>query len=514
MTTFAQLLADYSQQFNAEGFACFTHDLRDQARNFLRTGTLTGTFYASASVLARETVDVLCRLADQDANVLCEETIAARTDGYMRTLPILSVVVLSGLKDKSSFFRAAAQVLRVPRDVAQFITICKSGLVPGVRGFGGCRIKAVQNWLGTLSSYHAIKGTSMKEMTMADVVRLSHVKPNSDVQRELLGWVSGHVKPSRVSLNPQIVCLEALRLETDAQEQVRLIREGRLPYEAVVSVVASPSMPVWEALLEQAPTFNLLRNLRTFTRHGVFAKQMNVDLVVRKLSRPDTLVQARILPFQCYAAWKAYAEVPDADAQIVAALSDAIEQSVCNLPLFDGRVVIAPDVSGSMVLNYTNKEQTTSAAEVSGIFSAGLLKRCPNVRVLPFEERVVNITLNPRDSVLSNARRIAGLGGGGTALCAPIERLIQDRDKVDLFVGITDNVEWVGQGFLSAWRAYRSKIAPEAKAVLVTVVPNTDRPVPQGEPGVSFVHGWSDSVLRFVAEVSGICQGYDSIETD
>lgn len=514
MTTFAQILADYFTQTNHEGFQSFKHDLRDRARNFLRTGTLNGTFYVSASALAQETIDVLGHLADQDAHVLCEETISARTDGYMRTLPILSVVVLSGLADKSFFFRAAAEVLRVPRDVAQFITICKSGLVPGVKGFGGCRIKAVQNWLGTLSSYHAIKGTSMKEMAMADIVRLSHAKPNSDMQRELLGWVSGHVKPTRVRLNQQIVCLEALRLETDPDEQVRLIREGRLPYEAVVSVVTSPSMPVWEALLEQAPMFNLLRNLRAFTRHGVFAHQANVDLAVAKLSRPDALRQARILPFQCYAAWKAYSAVEGADTRIIAALSDAIEQSVCNLPLFNGRVAIAPDVSGSMGWNYTNQQETTSVAEVAGIFAAGLLKRCPDARVLPFEGYVVDIALNPRDSVLSNAQRIGAISGGSTALCAPVERLIRDRDAVDLFVGITDNEEWAGRGFLSAWREYRDQIAPQAQAVLVTVVPGVARPVPQGEPGVHFVHGWSDSVMRYVAEVSGLCEGYDSIETD
>lgn len=514
MSHFAATLASVATHANHEGFPTFVHGLRDQVRNFLRTGTLSGTFYVGVHQLAQETIETLRRFAEQDPMALAQEAVAAREDGYMRTLPIVALAVLSGVPDKTALRTAAPRVLRIPRDVAQFVEICKSGAIPGVQSFGGCRIAPVRTFCEGLSEFHSLKGTQNRHISLADVVRLSHPVPTDEKQRELLGWLSGHIRGASVRLNPQLVAFEALKRTSDPAEQVRLIREGRLPYEAVTAVVAKPSAEVWSALLEQAPTFNLLRNLRTFTRHGVFADPANVALAAAKLSRPDALRQARVLPFQCYTAWKAYTADGQADPRIVAALSDAIEQSVGNLPVFQGRVAIAPDVSGSMQWCFTNKEQTTSAAEVAGIFAAGLLRQSPNARVLPFESHVVSLSLNPRDSVLANARAIASIGGGGTSLSAPVEKLLAERDAVDLFVGITDEEEWVGRGFLETWRQYRAEVSPRAKAVLVTVVPNQHRPVPETEPGVHFVHGWSDAVMRYVAEVSGLCKEYSAAEDE
>ena len=508
MAHFIQALVAASETHNHAGALAFKYSLRDQVHNFLRTGTLSGTFYVSAVQLARETIETLRRFGEQDAEALSEETISAREEGYMRTLPILATVVLSGLSDKDIFRKTAVRVLRVPRDVAQFVEICKSGAVPGATKFAGCRVGVVKTFMEKLSPYHAIKGTQSRTMALGDLVRLSHPRPGSDQARELLGWLSGHVDSKQVELNPQVMALQALKSATDVAEQVRLIREGRLPYEAVSAVVTSPDVEVWRALLEQAPTFNLLRNLRTFARHGVFKDDASVELAVQKLSRPDAMRQARILPFRAYQAWKAYSQYEGADSRIIAALSDALTNSVANLPLFNRRVCIAPDVSGSMYApikagstRYSAKDEL-SCAEVAGIFASGLLAQCPNAVVLPFEYDVVDVRLNPRDSVLTNASHLASIGGGGTSLASPVQRLIRQRDKVDLFVGITDNEEWVGS-FDEAWRRYKSEVAPTAKAVLITIVPDSFRVVPESTPDVHYVHGWSDAVMRYVSEIGG-----------
>lgn len=514
MSHFAQSLAQVGHRTNYAGGDTYVHGLRDQARNLLRTGTLSGTFYVSAAQMTRETVQTLHAFGQQDADALAEEAVSARQEGYMRTLPIVALAVLSGLPDKRAFQKAVSGVLLVPRDVAQFIEICKSGAIPGAQSFGGCRVRPVRQFLEALSEYHAVKGTGVSAVSLADAVRLAHPRPGDARMRELLGWLSGHVDGKRVQLNGKLVALEALKRSEDVAEQVRLIREGGLPYEAVVTAVTRPEREVWGELLHQAPTFNLLRNLVTFARHGVFQDESNVALAVRKLTREDALRSARILPFQAYQAWKAYSAQESADPRIIAALSDAIEMSVASIPDLRGRVCIAPDVSGSMrqpvkpgkgSRGWDTRPDELSCSEVAGIFAAGLLRRCSNARVLPFEERVVSMALNPRDSVLANARAIGSIGGGGTSLSAPVELLLREHDKVDLFVGLTDNEEWVGRGFYDAWRQYKAKVAPAAKAVLVTVVPTPHRAAPESARDVYFVHGWSDAVMRYVAEVSGLC---------
>ena len=512
MNQIQTVLSQVNDHRNHHGFKAYVHGLRDQVRNFLRTGTLSGTFYVGAVELSKEMIDTLRRFGEQDPIALSEEAISARNEGYMRTLPIMATVVLSGLPNKQLFRETAHGVLKIPRDVAQFIEICKSGAIPGVAGFGGCRVDAAREWIENMSEYHAVKGFGSKTMGLRDVVRLTHPKPRDQKSRELLGWLSGHVEGKRVCENTMVVAFELLKRTSDPTEQVTLIRKAKLPYEVVTTAVAKPSREVWVELLRNAPTLNLLMNLVTFARHGVFIDQENVTIACEKLSRPDALRQSRVLPFQAYRAWKMYSELSDADPRIIAALSDALENSVANMPLFGGRVCLAPDVSGSMRYTYVNEKNTISCAEVSGIFAAGLVKQCPNVTVLPFEQRVVDVSLNPRDSVLANARIISSLGGGGTSLCAPIERLLRNRDKVDLFVGITDNEEWVGSGFLETWRQYVREVSPEAKAVLITVVPTTHRVAPESEPGVYYVHGWSDAVMRYVAEIGGVTLKSD--ETD
>lgn len=490
---------------NHEGFPSFRRSDREQARNYLRTGTLSGTFYASLDEVAADTVATLRRLGEADPVALAQETVAAREDGFMRTLPLVACAVLSGLPNKELFRHTLGSVVKTPKDLKEFVEMCKTGAIPGRHSFGGCSVAPVRAWLETISEYHALKygSAASKGVSLRDAIKLAHPRPADDVVRERLGWLSGHVRGADVRLNPRIAAFEALKRETDANRIVELIREGGLPYEVVTAAVRSPALEVWVELLKLAPTFNLLRSLATFGRHGVFTDRSNVDLAVRKLGHADALKKARIQPFQAYAAWKAYSASADADPALIAAIADMLDASVANLPLFTGRVALAPDVSGSMQSNYTSEKSHTSAAEVAGVFTAGLLRRCPNVRVLPFEHEVISLSLNPRDSVLTGAQKIASVGGGGTSLSAPVEMLLREQDKVDLFVGITDNEEWVGRGFVQVWREYRRTVSPEARAVLVTVVPTPYSAAPESEPGVHFVHGWSDAVLRFVSEVGG-----------
>ena len=323
MSQLQSVLVESQIDVNHEGQRCWKHSLRDRVRNFLRTGTLSGTFYVAAPQLARETIDTLVAFGREDAAALADETVAARKDGYMRTLPLVATAVLSGLPDKELFARVARHVLLVPRDIAQFIEICLSGAIPGVQSFGGCRVIAVRERLEGLSEYHAVKGASSKTVALRDAVRLAHPRPSDEAKRELLGWLSGRVPGDRVTLNRQVAALEALKHTSDPSAQVQAIREGRLPFEAVTAAVQRPSREVWVELLHQAPMFNLLRNLVTFTRHGIFEDQANVEVAVAKLSRPGALAASRILPFQAYTAWKTYSEQDAADPRIIAALSDA-----------------------------------------------------------------------------------------------------------------------------------------------------------------------------------------------
>ena len=88
-----------------------------------------------------------------------------------------------------------------------------------------------------------------------------------------------------------------------------------------------------------------------------------------------------------------------------------METAIANVPEIDGQVVVCPDVSGSMSSPVTGyRKGATSAVrciDVAALVAAAFMRANRNTRVLPFEQGVVNMRLNPRDSVMTNAAKLA-----------------------------------------------------------------------------------------------------------
>lgn len=175
--------------------------------------------------------------------------------------------------------------------------------------------------------------------------------------------------------------------------------------------------------------------------------------------------------------------------------------------LGDRTVAIGVDTSGSMGSTISDKGSTTFI-DIAGIFTGALLKRIEGRAIpLPFDTCVhTEHGLSGRDDIIVTTEKVSSYCGGGTAVGSPIEHLLRTRTKVDVFIGITDNVDWAYGGgyyasddFLKLWRRYRKEINPDAKAFLVTIAPYRDTVAPAGEAGVHFIYGWSDQVLKYIA---------------
>jgi 60 kDa SS-A/Ro ribonucleoprotein len=217
-----------------------------------------------------------------------------------------------------------------------------------------------------------------------------------------------------------------------------------------------------------------------------------------------------VLPLRFFNAWNEYREVDGFEPRIADAIRNACEISFANIPSFGERTVcVAPDVSSSMSSAVSNKG-ITRCIDIAGIFAGALMKRIEGRGiVLPFESHVVtHAGLSFRDDVLVTAEKLARIHGGGTAVGAPIEYLLDRKINVDVFIGITDNEDWaygsdggyhVRGSFLSLWQSYRKEVNPNAKAFLVTITPYRDAVAPKGEKGVRFIYGWSDRVLEYIS---------------
>ncbi len=500
---------------NAEGAPAHCRSLREQTVQVLTTGMLSDAFYAKGSELAREASTVLTAMRDEDPMFLAQAIVYARTEGYMKLVPTLGLAILSAGRRRETVaaFRAAfPRTVRIPDDLRNFAELCLFDAIPGRTGLGGIARETVREWIGEMSEYHALKygSAASRGVTLRDVLRLTHPRPATAAMAERFGWlVKGAAGlGSDSGMNPQLHAFEALKRAMSEDEVVALIANARLPFEVVVPAVKATTPAIWSALLRHAPYMNLLRSLVTYTRHGVFADEANVALAVERLTDPRAIARSMALPFRFFDAWRRYTEMDGNDVRIADALRVALERSFQNLPALDGGAVcIGTDVSGSMS-NVISDKGSTRFIDIAGIFTGALLRRIEGrVIALPFEGRVrLDGNLSARDDVMVTAEKIAGLGGGSTAVGAPVEYLLERKLVVNTFIGITDNVDWahgpeqlVSGPFLDLWRRYRREMNPKAEAFLVTIAPHRELVAPLGEPGVHFIYGWSDRVPSYIA---------------
>jgi 60 kDa SS-A/Ro ribonucleoprotein len=228
------------------------------------------------------------------------------------------------------------------------------------------------------------------------------------------------------------------------------------------------------------------------------------DVVAAKLCDRVAIEKARVLPYQLLAAYRATG--PAIPAVVREALQTAMELALANIGTFGGRVVVCPDVSGSMASPVTGVRRGSTSAvrciDVAGLVAASVARTNKNVLVLPFENSVCEIALNMRDSVMTNAEKLASIGGGGTNCSAPLKWLNARRESADLVIFVSDNQSWVDAGkagpteMMRQWGAFKSRNA-QAKLVCIDIQPHGTTQA-QERTDVLNVGGFSDEVFEIV----------------
>jgi 60 kDa SS-A/Ro ribonucleoprotein len=225
------------------------------------------------------------------------------------------------------------------------------------------------------------------------------------------------------------------------------------------------------------------------------------------------------MPYQLQVACVAAgAKVP---AVVREALQDALEIALENVRSFGGRVVVCPDVSGSMAMPVTGARRGATSAvrciDVAALMSAAVLRTNRDALVLPFEARVREIALNARDAVMTNASKLAAIGGGGTNCSAPIAWLNQRRERADLVIIVSDNQSWVDARStgptetMRQWGVFKER-NPKAKLVCIDVQPQANTQAKEREDVLN-VGGFSDEVFEVVnAFANGTLNGGHWVE--
>lgn len=475
---------------NEAGGRAYALEPAQALAQYAATGCLNQTYYAGAKTQL-DTVLALCAQVSPEA--IAKTAVYCRERGYMKDMPALLAAVLA-TRAPQLLAPVFGRVIDNGKMLRNFVQILRSG-VTGRKSLGSRPKKLVQQWLNTASEKELLAAAVGNAPSLADVVKMVHPKPVEAWREAFFAWLIG--KAVDEALLPPVL---------RAFQQYKRERSGEVP-EVPFQMLTALELDRhdWAIIARQAGWHMVRMNLNTFARHGVFEVPGMAQAVAEKLADANAIAKARVFPYQLLTA---YMVADVAVPQVVReALQDAMELATANVPQFEGRVVVCPDVSGSMGSPVTGYRPGAASVvrciDVAALVAASVLRKNRDARVLPFEQSVVDVKLNPRDSVMSNAEKLASVGGGGTNCAAPLAQLNHEKAQADLVIYVSDNESWIGQGrgagtaTLHEWAAFKAR-NPGAKLVCIDIQPNATTQAPDREDVLN-VGGFSDEVFKVVA---------------
>jgi 60 kDa SS-A/Ro ribonucleoprotein len=459
---------------------------------YAATGCLSATFYAAAEEQLAKVLE-LCEKVEPA--FVAKTAVYARERGLMKDMPALLLAVLAK-KDAQLLAAVFPRVVDNARMLRNFVQIVRSGAA-GRKSLGSAPKRLVREWLDARDDASLFRASVGQAPSLADIVKMVHPRPRDPSREALFGYLLGR-EHNAEALPPLVLAFEAFK----AGERSFV---PDVPFQMLSALDLSAAE--WSSIARRAPWQMTRMNLNTFARHGVFDQPGLAELVARRLADPEQVKKARVFPYQLMVAYaNADARVP---AEVRDALQDAMEVAIANVPEVSGKVYVCPDVSGSMRSPVTGlRKGATSAVrcvDVAALVAAAVLRRNPRAEVLPFEHEVVKgLGLNPRDSVMTNAQKLAAVGGGGTDCSAPLRLLNERKAAGDLVLYVSDNESWVdagagrGTATMQEWSAFKRR-NPGARLVCVDVQPYGTVQAAEASDILN-VGGFSDQVFDVVAD--------------
>lgn len=466
------------------------------------TGTFNKTFYNDGD----DQLQLIRAAADQcSPEFVAKCAIYARQKAHMKDMPAALAVILSKA-DPRLLDRTFDRIIDNGKQIRNFVQIVRSGMM-GRKSLGSGPKRLIRRWIHNRSARALFRASVGNSPSLADVVKLVHVKGKDAEQTALLGYILG--REYNVEALPQSVKdFEAFkRGETSEVPDVDM--------RMLTSLDLKPEH--WAQIARRGAWTQTRMNLNSYTKQGVFGVKGMEQEIAAKLRDPEAIRKAKMFPYQLFAAYQNTRDVPPAVRE---ALQDAMEIAIENVPTLGTQVHVIVDVSGSMrsPVTGTRKGATTSVrcVDVAALIGAVFLRKNPGSTVLPVDVTVHSTaSVNPRDSVMTNVEKFGSFGGAGTNLGAAMTHLNAQKAKGQLIVIASDNESWMDsdgrthsrwlQHYPSAhfgatktmeeFRIYQAR-NPGAKLVCIDMAPYGTTQAPEAPGDVLNIGGFSDAVFK------------------
>ena len=523
---------------NSAGGLAYSRSDRAKLSLYAATGCLSSTFYTSGEDQLKTTIDAASKV---DSDFIAKTAIFAREHGFMKDMPAFLTAVLAGrmkstnLADaataRTAFVASFGRCMDNGKMLKNFGQIMRSGVVGRKALASGTIRRMIQAWFDGHTDDQLVWSSIGGEMSLIDIVKLARVDAKTPSRRALFKWLKGAEAGSkdRLGFDYKPDDLPDLVKRYEAWKSTKSGEAPRVPFQMLTALDLQTDD--WVGIARRASWQETRQSLNTFAKHGVFDAPGMADLISARLQDKEQIEKAKVFPYQLMTSFSYIKdEVP---MKVKLALQSALETSFSNIPSFSNAVV-CPDVSGSMDSPVTGSKDHAGAGatartgrphgsttvvkckDVAALISAAILRKNPETTVLPFNDRVHTVRLNPLDSLATNAAKLAALPAGGTNCSLPLAHLNALKAKADVVIYVSDYESWLdGQGrnthassswqiapvvtgMMAEWATFKAR-NPKAKLVCIDLAPNGTKQAIEREDILS-IGGWSDACFTLIAK--------------
>ena len=393
---------------NRAGGQAYIQNPKLELISLLLTSFVKDKFYESESEQLQRLRNLVFSIPDK--KFIAKAAIYARTKFGMRSIThALAGELINAVKTQQWVKNALAQIIYRPDDMTEILSYhmanygkpipnnLKKGLALALEKFDAYQ----------LAKYRG-EGKSIK---LVDIVNIAHPKPANDERAKLYkDLLTGNLK----SIDTwEVKLTQAGQKAKDEEEKAEFKKEA------------------WTALISEKKIgyFALLRNLRNILEQA----QEIIDKAIEMLTDEKLIKKSLVMPFRFQTAITEIQLVSfDKTRDVLTGLVKAMDISLANVPVFDGKTLVVLDVSGSM---------RGKPVEIGSLFAAALYKS-NNADFMMFDNDARYITANPVDSLYSISYAIQQKAtGGGTNFHSIFQRANKTYDRIII---LSDMQGWIG----------------------------------------------------------------------
>jgi 60 kDa SS-A/Ro ribonucleoprotein len=484
---------------NRAGGKAYSLDNEKALCQYAVTNCFNSTFYASSD----ELLDEVKKISDGcSSEVIAKAAVYAAENAKMKDMPAYLAAILAARGEIDLLRKVFPRVIYNSKMLCNFVQIVRSGAT-GRKSFGTAVKKLISNWLTNRRPDQLFYDDIGKgNPSLADIIRMVHPKATTAEQNNMFKYVLG--REFNLAELPKVVSdFEEFKKNSDGVVP-------NVPFQCLSNIKLSETQ--WKNVAQSMPWNTLRMNLNQIGRHDVLKDKKVVKALAEKLADSELVKKSNSFPYQLMTT---YLNTHDVPVEIKNALQAAMEAAVENVPSYEQSVAVCIDVSGSMgspITGYrTGSTTTTTCVQVAGLIASVILRRNKDSIVIPFDTKTHNnVVVNPYDSILTNAQKLA-IGGGGTDCGCATWELLRRNEKRDLVIYVSDNESWAdhdgtnygsmygstkGKNLAAAWVQYKAK-NKKAKLVLIDLTPNARVQV-KPQKDVLCIGGFSDQCFSVI----------------